>query len=82
MIQSVTYSLYIQYNGKLSRVKTFANFAVLWLFVKVFSANFGGVATMVRKGEQSVKVFSMKIAFFINLRNFSPLKVSCYANLR
>ena len=28
---------------KLSREKTFTNFAVLWLFTKVFSANFGGV---------------------------------------
>ena len=28
----------IQYTGKLSREKTLANFAVLWLFAKVFSA--------------------------------------------
>ena len=29
-------------SGKLSREKTFANFAVLWLFAKVFSAKFWG----------------------------------------
>ena len=28
--------------------------------------------------EQSVKVFSMKIIFFTNLRKFSPLRVSRY----
>ena len=32
---------YVPYSGKLSRVRTFMNFAVLWLFVKVFSAKFG-----------------------------------------
>ena len=31
---------------KLSREKTFANFAVLWLFAKVFSTKFGGVAPL------------------------------------
>ena len=30
----------IPYSGKLSREKTFANFTVLWLFVKVFSVKF------------------------------------------
>ena len=37
----------ILYSGKLSREKTFANFAVLWLFAKVFFAKFGGVAPLV-----------------------------------
>ena len=31
----------IPYSGKLLREKTFANFAVLWLFMKVFSVKFG-----------------------------------------
>ena len=35
----------IPYSGKLSREKTFMNFEVLWLFVKVFSAKFGGVTS-------------------------------------
>ena len=35
----------IPYSGNLSRDKTFANFADLEPFVKVFSANFVGVAT-------------------------------------
>jgi len=37
----------IPYSGKLSREKTFANFVVLWLFMKVFSAKFGCVAPLV-----------------------------------
>ena len=35
----------ISYSGKLLREKTFANFAVLWLVAKVFSAKFGGVVS-------------------------------------
>ena len=35
---------FLLYSRKLSREKTFANFAVLWLFAKVFSAKFGGLA--------------------------------------
>jgi len=34
----------ILYSGKLSREKTFMNFTVLWLFAKVFSTKFGGIA--------------------------------------
>ena len=32
---------YVPYSGKLSRERTFMNFAVVWLFVKAFSAKFG-----------------------------------------
>ena len=35
----------LPYNGKLSREKTFVNFTVLWLFAKVFSTKFGGLAS-------------------------------------
>ena len=35
----------IPYSRKLLREKTFANFVVLWLFAKIFSAKFGGVAS-------------------------------------
>ena len=37
----------IPYSEKLSGEKTFTNFAVLWLFAKVFSAKFGGVVPLV-----------------------------------
>ena len=45
--------------------ENFREFAVLWPFVKVFSAKFGGVA-------------SFGAARASNLRTFSPLKVSLY----
>ena len=32
-------------SGKLSREKTFANFVLLWLFMKVFFTKFRGVAS-------------------------------------
>ena len=35
----------ILYSGKLSREKTYENFVVLWLFMKVFSAKFGSVVS-------------------------------------
>ena len=31
----------VPYSGKLLREKTFVNFTLLWLYVKVFSAKFG-----------------------------------------
>ena len=31
----------IPFSGNLLKEKTFANFAVLWLFAKIFSTNFG-----------------------------------------
>ena len=43
---SETYIYQILYSRKLSREKTFANFAVLRLFTKVFSVKFGGVASL------------------------------------
>ena len=57
------------------------NFAVLWLYTKVFSANLGCDVLWRGKSEQSVKLFSVKIVFFTNLRKFSPLKVSRYTVL-
>ena len=38
----------IPYSGKLSRKKTFVNFAILCLFVKVFCMKFGGMASLAR----------------------------------
>jgi len=49
---------------------------VFWLFVKVFSVKFEGVASL---AWQSVKVFSVKIVLFTNSQKFSPSKVSHYA---
>ena len=65
----------IPYSGKLSRKKTFVNFAVLCLFTKVFFVKFGGVASLARHKlairesflrknrifHQFAKVFSLKI---------------------
>ena len=36
----------IPYSGKLSREKPFVNFIILWLVAKVFSAKFGGMASV------------------------------------
>ena len=55
----------LPYSGKLSQEKTFANFVVLWMFAKVFSMKFGGVA-------------SFGAAQVSNLQKFSPSKVSRY----
>ena len=69
----------LPYSGKLSREKTFANFVVVWLFVKVFSAKFWGMVSFgAAKVSNPRKFFSMKIVFFTNSQKFSPLKVSYY----
>ena len=62
---------FVPYSGKLSREKTFVNFAVLWLFAQVFSAKFGSMAQQKqticesflcenRIFHQFAKVFSLK----------------------
>ena len=63
----------VLYSGKLSREKTFANFTVLWLFAKVFSTKFGGVASF-----GTTKVSNLRKFFPIFSQKFSPLKLSCY----
>ena len=55
---SLTSLFLILYSRKLSRGKTFVNFEVLWLFAKVFSVQFGGMASFGGTSEQSVKIFS------------------------
>ena len=43
--------------GKLLREKTFADFKVLWLFAKVFSTKFGGMASFGGTSEHFPKLF-------------------------
>ena len=40
------HELHVVWNLSLGRRLTYANFAVLWPFVKVFCAKFGGVASL------------------------------------
>ena len=64
----------VPYSGKLSREKTFANFAVLWQYAKVFSAKFGAWRPWRCKSEQIPKVFSAKIVFSPIRESFLPRK--------
>ena len=45
LVLSLTYLMFQYRSGKLPREKTFVNFTVLWLFAKVFSVKFGGMAS-------------------------------------
>ena len=65
------------YSGKLSREKTFANFAVLWLFMKVFPTKFGGVAPLVLQKQAIHESFVRENRIFYQFA-FSPSKVSHY----
>ena len=66
----------VLYSGKLSREKTFANFAALWLFVKVFSAKFGGVVSFGMAQVSDLQKFSLQKSYFS--QKFSPSNVSRY----
>ena len=48
----------IPYSGKLLSEKTFANFAVLWLFRKVFSKKFGSVVSFGTAKVSNLEYFS------------------------
>ena len=65
------------YSGKLSREKTFANFAVLWIFVKVFSAKFGDVVSF--GAAQARRKFSRENR--TNSRKFSAIGCVVYVGL-
>ena len=67
-----------EYSGKLSREKTFANFAVLWLYAKVFSVKFGVWYPLALQKRAIRESFLRKNRIFTNSRKFSPLKVSRY----
>ena len=55
------------YSGKLSREKTFMNFAVLWLFTKVFSVKFGGMASIGTPKASNSRKFSPQKSYHIVL---------------
>ena len=55
------------YSGKLSREKTFTNFAVLWLFTKVFSVKFGGMASIGTPKASNSRKFSPQKLYHIVL---------------
>ena len=50
----------ILYSGKLLREKTFTNSTVLWLFMKVFSAKFGGMASFGTAKVSNLRKFSLQ----------------------
>ena len=63
----------IPYSGKLSREKTFVNFAVLWLFAKVFSAKFGGMASIGTVKASNLRKFSLRKSYFSPIHKSFPL---------
>ena len=54
-------------SGKPLREKTFANFAVLWLYVKVFSARFGAWCPLALHKQPIRKSFLHENHIFANL---------------
>ena len=67
--------LVLLYSGKLSREKTFTNFTVLWLFVKVFSAKFGGVAPFGTTKASNLQKFPLRKPHFSLIpKSFLPRK--------
>ena len=68
-------SMYMQ-NFSLGRRLTFANFAVLWLFAKVFSAKFGGVAFLAQPKQAIRESFLHKNHIFHQFAQVSSSKDS------
>ena len=66
----------ILHSGKISRENTFANFKVLWLFTKVFSTKFGGVASFSSTSKYFVKVFFHENLTFHQFTQVSFLHVN------
>ena len=68
---SIMSAKFVPYSGKLSREKTFVNFAVLWLFAQVFSAKFGSMAQQ----KQTICEFSLRKSYFSPIcESFLPQK--------
>ena len=63
----------VPYSGKLSREKAFVNFAVLWLFMKVFSVKFGAWHSLVRHKWAIRKTFLQK-SYFSPIHNSFSLE--------
>jgi len=70
--------LVVPYSGKLSREKTFANFAVLWLYAKVFSTKFGAWHPLAWQKWAIRESFLRENRLFTNSWKFSPSKVYSY----
>ena len=58
----------VPYSIKLLREKTLANFAILWLFVKVFSVKFGGVVFFGAAKVSNPRKFSLRKIVFSPIR--------------
>ena len=68
-------TILVPYSGKLLREKTFANFTVLWLFVKVFSVKFGGMASVGTAKGSNLPKFSPRKSYFSPIcDSFRPQK--------
>ena len=83
LLSAVDSSIYnmalIPYSGKLSREKTFMNFMVLWLFAKVFSTKFGGMASFGAAKVSNPQKFSLRKSYFSPIHeSFFASKVSRY----
>ena len=66
----------LPYSGNLLREKSFANFPVLWLFAKGFSAKFWGMASIGVAKASNPQKFSLRKSYFSPISN-SFLCESC-----
>ena len=66
---------------KTLRDKTYANCEILWLFIKVFSMKFGGMASFGGISEHFTKVFLCKSYFSPIHESFLPRKLPATQNI-
>ena len=78
MVDLMISSKKLPYSGKLSREKTFMNFAVLWLCMKVFSAKFVAVVSFAMAKASNLRMLSLQKLYF---HQFAMSKVSRYTVL-
>ena len=64
----------ILYSGKPLREKTFANYTVLWLFAKVFSAKFGDMVSFGTAKTSDLPKFSLWKSYFHQFTKVFSLK--------
>ena len=73
----------LPYSGKLSREKTFANFAVLWLSVKVFSTKLGGVVSFgIAKASNPRKSYFSPIRESFLPRKFPAIRYNSWSTVQ